>query len=1023
MSDLYQFHPQLVVRAPARPLALPLTEVELAASPHDAAFMEALYLASPVLHEECRKWGQGAAVAPRRLARLQSAIARYHARMRRRCTPFGLFAGCAVVQWGTESSIELNPARHTRHTRLDMHYLCALAQHLATHPDIRPLLHYRPNSSWYRLGDEIRYIEQHYLASEPRHQISSLAVSEALEQLLAVGTAGLSYAALLTLLDPDGASQAEVAGFLDALIEAQVLVSELEAPVTGVEFLPHIRTVLLGLPAEPLVRQVLTTLDEVAALLLALDAATSNTEVHYQRIVAALEPLGVPMVAGKLFQTDTVWGVAPEATLDQAVQADLLVALDALAHLASPVTNSRLTKFCRQFEARYETREVPLLDVLDPESGLLYSAYGKSSYSPLLDDLALPLTSSPDEPAALSEAQQFLREQLREAERCGHYSLDLSLATLKRFGQPADVLPPSLGILFRLATNGSILLDRAGGSSAVNLLGRFAHADPQLEQVVRSITAAEQQHNPTVAFAELCHLPASRIGNILLRPAFRDLEIPYLAQSGQPAAKQVLVQDLTLRLRRGQLELHSRRTGQRIVPRLSTAHNFTGPSLPVYQLLCDLQTQGLQAQLGFTWDIIARDLPFSPRLTCGRVVLSPATWRLSEADLQPLLTAPSGTERGRLHELQHRWQLPRCFTLVDGDNELLVDADNPLLVRAWLDTVRGRPTIELKECLLDAAASPVRDSTGQAYAAQFVALLIRQTPCYSAVPSAIPTSANVTRCFALGSEWLYYKFYCGPAMANRLLREAIGPLVTLLAAAELVDKWFFVRYADPEPHLRLRLHLPQMSQLGEVLRIVGERLSPWLESGTIWKTQTDTYQRELERYGPYTIELTEELFCWQSSALLAYLDSPAQPEPGDDDYWLWGLRACDELLRAFDCTLTQRLALATDLHERFTREFKPDKAMQLQLDRKYRHFRPAIEQTLAGASLPPGPLRTLAAQIRQRMADYPTEVSFEALMSSYLHMLLNRLFPGEARLHELVLYGFLTRYYKSAYSRSAVASA
>lgn len=65
-----------------------------------------------------------------------------------------------------------------------------------------------------------------------------------------------------------------------------------------------------------------------------------------------------------------------------------------------------------------------------------------------------------------------------------------------------------------------IYLRSTGGSSATNLLGRFAHTDQQIYNLVSSIAEREQELNPTVIIAEIVHLPENRTGNILQRPVF-----------------------------------------------------------------------------------------------------------------------------------------------------------------------------------------------------------------------------------------------------------------------------------------------------------------------------------------------------------------------------------------------------------------------------------------------------------------------------------------------------------------------
>lgn len=1028
-EHLYAFTPQLILRTPARPFTLAIDEASIWAALGDASFCEALYLASPALHAECARWQRGELTDARKLARLHSTLVRYYTRSSTRSTPFGLFAGCAVVAWGAASAIRLVPGRHRRHTRLDMHYLCALGQHLAEHPSLQLHLRCYPNTSLHERGPELRYVEQQYSPGAALHQLSALAASAPLRQVVAAAALGPTGHALVASLLTDGeAERPEAEAFVQELLRTQVLVSELAPTVTGAEYLAHLRAVLARVRAAaptPAARALARQLGQVHRQLQALDERGTNSAAEYAGIEASLAPLGVPSEPGKLFQTDATYGVAGEAsapaTLSTAHQATLRGALEVLACLAPPPHHPQLAGFARRFEARYEEREVPLLEALDAESGLAYAPEGSSRYSALVHDLVLPPPPAAGGLPRQRASELLLGRLLREAERQGHYSIDLPLAALRAQGlAPApQPLAPSIGVLFRPVGGAQLVVESADGSSAVNLLGRFAHAAPGVAALIQEVTHAEQAHNPGVAFAEICHLPASRIGNLLQRPHFRELEIPYLAHSTLPAARQVAVQDLTLAVRHGQLVLRSRKTGQLIVPRLSTAHNFDAPNtLPVYKFLCDLQTQGLQASLGFSWQGVAAaaGATFLPRLTSGPAVLAVASWQFGAADLQPLLAAAPGQVAERFAAFRAQWQLPRFFTLAEADNELFVDADNPLLLRVWLEAVRPRPTVLLKEFLFDPAASPVRDAAGRPYVAQCLALLVRQAPSYAPTAAPLAPAAAVGQDFAIGSEWLYYKLYCGQLVADAILLEVIRPLAATLRTRGLVDNWFFVRYADPDNHLRVRWHLPQPGRLGEVVHLVAEYLGPHSGDHAIWKVQTDTYRRELVRYGGRTIAASERLFGYQSEALLDHLayvagtDEP--PEP-----WLWGLAAIDELLTAFGYALTQKSALLHELKARFAQEFGLAKDLQRQLDAKYRAARAAIEVALAAGSPPPAALLAITQDIAQRAAQGPPEVAPTELLASYLHLLLNRVLPADARLHELVLYDFLARHYASGLAR------
>ncbi|MGM9806237.1 MAG: lantibiotic dehydratase [Candidatus Aphodosoma sp.] len=86
---------------------------------------EAIYIASPVLYDEINK----SIASPQKFSakdmnRIIYSFARYINRMATRCTPFGMFAGCAVGNIGEHTSVEIGPSIQ-RHARLDMDFLYA----------------------------------------------------------------------------------------------------------------------------------------------------------------------------------------------------------------------------------------------------------------------------------------------------------------------------------------------------------------------------------------------------------------------------------------------------------------------------------------------------------------------------------------------------------------------------------------------------------------------------------------------------------------------------------------------------------------------------------------------------------------------------------------------------------------------------------------------------------------------------------------------------------------------------------
>ncbi len=288
------------------------------------------------------------------------------------------------------------------------------------------------------------------------------------------------------------------------------------------------------------------------------------------------------------------------------------------------------------------------------------------------------------------------------------------------------------------------------------------------------------------------------------------------------------------------------------------------------------------------------------------------------------------------------------------------------------------------------------------------------------------TETSPKRNFSVGSKWLYYKLYTGHKTADLILTDIIRPITQELIQKRLIDQWFFIRYADPKHHLRVRFLCNDTTHIGAVITALHTYLDQYMEQDLIWKIQLDTYQREIERYGSNTMELSETLFYHDSMATVQFLDL-IEGDEGEQLRWLFGLRSIDHLLNCFNYTLEEKLVLMDTLKTGFGKEFGMSRPLKKQLDDKYRKERETIEHfmTFTKDNDPDyAPILTILEQktvwlqpvakelLRLREKE---ELSFTLnnLMGSYIHMLMNRLFKSKNRLNEMVCYDFLYRQYRT----------
>lgn len=672
---------------------------------------EAIFLASPDLYNELQKWLNNEISDIKKIERLKISLTKYLIRMSIRCTPFGLFAGCTVGKVGDKTNIKFSSQKkYFRHTRLDMNYLCALAQDLSKHPQIKDKILYFPNSSIYESDNQIRYVEYHYTEKSRRiHHIVAVDNSEYLQTILKASTRGAYKFDLAKLLVDDEITMDDANEFVDELISSQLLVSEIEPAITGNEFLEQIIDVLNKIEGVDEIKKSLLIIKEKIK---SIDKSSIGTPVSkYYDIVDNIKPLGTEYELKFMFQTDMI-KPAIDCTIENDIIKDVRKGIEIINMLTPSLSETNMSKFREAFYERYEETEVPLLQALDIESGIGYlqnNAAIAGDINPLVDDILLPRNVIQNN-IRWDNIQSFLLRKYNEAIIKNKYETEITENDLKELsvnGINWDDLPLTFSTMIQIVEDKTperdkykIYINSVGNPSATNLLGRFGHADKEINKFVKEITLKESEIEQNAIFAEIVHLPEARLGNILLRPVLRDYEIPYFAKSAVDIDYQIKLDDLMLSVHGNRIVLRSKRLNKEIIPRLSSAHNYSFNALPIYQFLCDLQTQNLRGGLGFSWGAHENDYAFLPRFCYKNLIFHRATWNIKQKEITDFMKIK---DEKKLLCAVEAWReakmMPINVLLADGDNELLLNLKNVLCVKTLLTLVKKRFSFKLVEFL------------------------------------------------------------------------------------------------------------------------------------------------------------------------------------------------------------------------------------------------------------------------------------------------------------------------------------
>lgn len=988
---------------------------------------QALYLASPTLWGEVDRWLQSPDTVL--LPELELSIARYAIRSASRSTPFGLFAGLSIASVGTRTGFVFAVDRLRPFTRLDSSALVQLYERILAVPQWRHQLRFTVTNSAYPNKGQYRYSE--FVESERGRLVvmSSLDTDIYLDALISFTTEYRTFDELGQFMAEQAQVEISEAGeYIDVLIDSKFLLSELEPTVTGPPYIERLKKWIsaVDLPSElftwvldqPVVIEHLT---EVPVL------QTTDTWLNTHGIVSPNH---------QSFWQTNLWYAAKEAVIARAVVDQIGTQISEVFPALEQPRPGWIGEFTSRFKGRYQDRSVPLLEVLDNESGLGLRSANQylSAPAPRAEQLLSQFTVPPASTRTISPVDALRRRLIEEARRIGGREVELLARDI-----PTGTSAPTgcwsvLGTLLSsdpVAGDGSQFnfMTRYINANPTALAGRFSRDSDELTDLIQTIHEQENRQWPDCVLAEVVHLAGARSGNVNVRPTLRPYEIPYLTPTSVGDEYVISLSDLLVTVSDdGEIRLFSTRLDKRVMPRLTTAHNVAHGD-EVYQFLCGIsQQQGSSAQ--WSWNEFITE-PFLPRVRYKKLIVARAQWHVSTESLKRFDNAEDCWRWFR-----ENYPVNQHVTIQTGDNELVVDINTPLGNRFVLSELAKRKKITLAEWLTGPDQCWVKDADKQPYSHEALLFFessidLRVGKNATLANRSRPESPASTRKFPPGSQWLYLKLYCGPQTANQLLTGPIWEALTLLSERGQVQQWFFVRYLDPEFHLRLRMRCDDPAQRSGLLVQMLALGEQWLTEGFIDLVQADTYDRELERYGPQTIDLCENYFGADSRMVIDFLSQ--HPDADEETLIHFAVASALALVTDFGFTDAECLTFFRSRQQAYHREFSVSKAVKETLNQQYRSYREEIknwqdkpdstsqsaEELSVGSLLRKRSVETqhIINTLTQKWSDISTDTIF-SLVGSLLHMSMNRLLTSQLRLYELIIYHLSCRYYESTVARS-----
>jgi hypothetical protein len=667
---------------------------------NDEFLKQALTIASPDLVETLNKYS----LDPKKFSidkkeALEISLLKYLARITSRCTPFGLFAGCSVGSFSSETNIVLTTKEHfTRVTQFDMLFWSSFLQELFKRDDVKPFLTYFPNSSLYSISEFYRYVEYKYVNKKREYAINALRKSDYLDLLLKEAKNGLTIERMVQLLVSDASENEDALEFINELIESQIVVSNLESTITGFDELQRVLDIIKEIPT---LKEESEIVEKIKLQLINLDETICPINDVSFEIKKLITELGVTYEDRYLFQTDMNASTVVN-TIDYSVSKKVQQTITFLNGIYKSRSAINQSNFIKSFEKRYESREMPLAKVLDSELGIGYLNNEMKDTNPILDKFSFFKKESEINIETWTNYDYILQKKLHESTLNKSLHITISENDFPSFEMDDTSISATFSSMIELIKNDNqeqIVLDTSGGMSAAKLLGRFCNVNKSILDLTNEIIEKEKEYYSDKILAEVVHIPEARTGNILRRPILREYEIPYLSNSDVNSDFKIDINDLMISIKNNKIILRSKRLNKEIIPCLSNAHNYGKNSLPIYHFLCDLQSQGNKPIYNFSWGILESHYSFFPRVFYKDVIVSKAKWIVSLDDINEFYKLSDYNLLNEFAIWKNKRNLPRYVNQVQYDNTLLLDLEREIGIKLFLKSVKTINKILLEEFL------------------------------------------------------------------------------------------------------------------------------------------------------------------------------------------------------------------------------------------------------------------------------------------------------------------------------------
>lgn len=864
---------------------------------------EAVEVSSFSLFESLNKLTDGKKLKDKKIRKIISSFLKYVIRMTSRTTPYGIFAGVSLGSFGDKTKVSIGDNKYAKkRIRPDMEWLYGIIKMLEGNDEILNNLYITSNDLNFINGSrlDIGYISNCYKTSENALQTNNISASvrytSQVKLVIEKSKQKIKYYDLINILKLNNpkADESKIYKFLRQLLENEYIITELRPPLSDTNSFEYILSKIKNINS---MNEIYLKLLNIKKLMDYYNNSLIGEGIDlYSKIVSEMKLL---YKCSNYLQVDM--SIKENGIiLKKDVVKDLQKAINVLVKLSSKLEEPYyISKYKDEFIEKYGIdREIPIIELFDEDKGIgAPMGYKMPPSRRIMNDTVQNKDNV--------KFNEYIINKILNCIFCNEKEVVITDKDIDKIEindhYTIDELPRGFDINIFLAAKSLEEIDKGNyrifigpnfGSNGVGkTFGRFVDILPfHTKNKLKYLNSEEQNIvGNNVILSEITFMPQKgRTSNIMISWNPRDYEVP-ISTNCNNNKKYIPVSDLYIGIDSSTKKFYikSKKINKRILITSGHMLNYSFGS-NIYRFLREISDLNCRNIADNVLINKLNDFYYIPRIRYDKVIITPSTWKLSDKILNINLSELNKSEFYDSIKLwKNKWNIPQFVYLKYADNRLLLNLNNVLHLNELLYALKKSSEIVITEVENSLDNSWVRSTSGSYFAEFSIPFILNKQMFlenytnekrniesdYTNMLHELNTKQNINilstyddrRIFFPGTNWLYLKLYGNSNRLNEFIGLNMLPFCSELINIKGIYKYFFIKYSDPDIHIRLRLNGDNNILMTQIM----PKLEKWFEylknDGLLSRVCIDTYMREVERYGGLElIDLAENIFYFDS---------------------------------------------------------------------------------------------------------------------------------------------------------------